>query len=1199
MALNHAQESAVIARGNVLVIAGAGTGKTRTLVERCVRILLEEIPPVSMDEILMVTFTEAAAAEMRQRIRSRLEEESTREQHGRWSEQLALFDTACIGTLHSFCLRLIREHFYELSLDPQLSVLSEEDAGILAAETLEHLLEDYYGDRHALSQAFQLLVQEYGQSSDRPVRHLILKLHRYAQSLPDGAGWVRTQTELFRNPNAELWKQWLPVAFQEWRERWTDSLARAARENAIAQASLAALENLPPGFSRQAFEATLESIVAAFENCPHGKKKAWKKPFAAFQAEAEFLRTLTPRPGRADPLEEDWGWVRGHMETLLCAAGEFTQRFTDIKRELGLADFQDLEQHVLRLLWNFEAGEPTPVALQWRERLRFIFVDEYQDINAAQDKIIEAISRPAPDANRFLVGDVKQSIYRFRLANPSIFQVYARTWRGEQGTAVPLKENFRSREGILTFANSLFSLLMRPEAGGVTYDAEAHLEAGTPCKFGNAPAGAEPVPVELHLRLKTDAGHEEHANDNEELSDQRELEEADKEARVVAARLKDLHASRYPVWDDAADAFRPVEWRDMAILLRAPSGKAESYAKVFGSLGLPLLVARGGFYNSSEIRDLLSVLEILDNPLQDIPALAVLRSPLLGLNARELSAIRLAARGTRFWTAFVRWHRAPNDPVLFAKVDPFLRRYREWRKLARQASLSRCLETILAETHYGSWLLTQPRGQMRHANVKRLLALARRFDQFQKQGLFRFLRYLEGQRDSEAEPAAAAPAQANAVQLMSVHQSKGLEFPVVVVADVGKPFNLADMRDSIILDEQFGLCPSIRPPHSGATYPSLAHWRAHNRQTRELLGEEQRLLYVAVTRARDLLLLAGSVVESKFDEAAGLPAELPNVLRARCWADWILQWFSRNCGNLAPGASHGRMALLRWHAYRGDTELPGEEAVQADPPERPGVVDEAAWRAVQHKLAVPYPHLVATRHSAKTSVTGLRRRAQEQPPEGGRPAGEPAQPAAHLRRARSGTLSAAEIGNAHHAFLKLASLDSVRSVAQLEREAERLRNSAAMTPVELEALDFEALARFWNSALGRTILQHKDRVRREVAFTVRIGAGELAQLAGAALPDRAPPDEWVILQGVADLAVFAPDGLTLVDFKTDHVDASGTKGLLPIYGPQVRLYAVALSRIYALPVRDCWLYFLRPGQAVEVPFAFQSELWSGRTSVAT
>jgi len=263
MALNHAQDSAVIARGNVLVIAGAGTGKTRTLVERCVRILLEEIPPVSMDEILMVTFTEAAAAEMRQRIRSRLEEESTREQHGRWSEQLALFDTACIGTLHSFCLRLIREHFYELSLDPQLSVLSEEDAGILAAETLEHLLEDYYGDRHALSQAFQLLVQEYGQSSDRPVRHLILKLHRYAQSLPDGAGWVRTQTELFRNPNAELWKQWLPVAFQEWRERWTDSLARAARENAIAQASLAALENLPPGF----FQAGLRSHIGVHRRC--------------------------------------------------------------------------------------------------------------------------------------------------------------------------------------------------------------------------------------------------------------------------------------------------------------------------------------------------------------------------------------------------------------------------------------------------------------------------------------------------------------------------------------------------------------------------------------------------------------------------------------------------------------------------------------------------------------------------------------------------------------------------------------------------------------------------------------------------------------------------------------------------------------------------------------------------------------------
>ena len=314
----------------------------------------------------------------------------------------------------------------------------------------------------------------------------------------------------------------------------------------------------------------------------------------------------------------------------------------------------------------------------------------------------------------------------------------------------------------------------------------------------------------------------------------------------------------------------------MAVLLRSPSGKAEIYAKEFQRAGVPLVVERGGFYDSGEILDLLSLLQLLDNPLQDVPAIAVLRSPLVGLSLDELAQIRLAAKGVHFWTALNRGA-SDSDVVTtgseataetFAKVDKFSRTdFSRWRQLARQASLSQCLESVLAETHYAEWLLARPRGAQRRANVERFLGLAQKFDQFQRQGLFRFLKFVEAQREAGVEPDVAAVAEENAVRLMSIHQSKGLEFPIVAVADLAKPFNTQDLRGEIIFDEAFGLCPRVKPPHTGRRYPSLPHWLAQQHQRREQWGEELRLLYVAMTRARDTLILTAAVTEKKWEIA--------------------------------------------------------------------------------------------------------------------------------------------------------------------------------------------------------------------------------------------------------------------------------------------------------------------------------------------
>ena len=586
MSLTPSQQRAVETRGNVLVMAGAGTGKTRTLVERCLSCLLDERESASIDEILMVTFTEAAAAEMRHRIRLRLEEEQRRHpDEPRWAEELAVFEMAHIGTLHSFCLQLVRQHFWELQLDPQLTVLAEEDARLIAEETLDDLLEKQYSGRSKTAEAVQELLQVQGRGMDRPIRSLVLRLHRYAQTQPEPEGWFAQQLSMFGETRPAKWEEWLEKGAEEWRASWHERLGEQAGRNPCAAKCQQALAR--PFGSRRELAGSLERVSAAFQDCPRGKKTEWIKPLEELQRDAEFLFSLAAgEPGGREPLVEDWDWVRGQMRTLLELAQEFTKTFTETKRELGVVDFHDLEQYALRLLWDARSGEPTGVAREWQQKLRFVFVDEYQDINAAQDRIIEALSRPGKEANRFLVGDVKQSIYRFRLADPHIFQAYAAAWRGNTGQTVTLSENFRSREGILRFVNSIFSRSMRGHLGGVEYDEAARLGFGAPEKRqALSVKGASTLPVELRLRVKgAGNGGEEPAAEDGKAALQ-ELEEAEKEARMVARCLREMKAKGEEVWDETGERFRPVEWKDMAILLRAPSGKAESYAKEFARAG--------------------------------------------------------------------------------------------------------------------------------------------------------------------------------------------------------------------------------------------------------------------------------------------------------------------------------------------------------------------------------------------------------------------------------------------------------------------------------------------------------------------------------------------------------------------------------------------------------------------------------------
>jgi len=1166
------QEQAIQARGNVLVIAGAGTGKTRTLVERCLNLLSEEQPPVSLEEILMVTFTEAAAAEMRRRIRQRLEEELVKApQNSSLENQLALFEVAHIGTLHGFCLKLVRQHFYELELDPQLNVLPEEEARLLAHETLDAILREHYEGEGALAGAVQDLIQTEGRGWDKPIRALVSKLHNYTQTLPDAAGWFEDQIKMFESTEPQQWRVWLDEFAAAWRESSLDFLKGFGAGNILAVKAAEALQKLPRPCSRAELAETLGQLSEIPALCPRGKKGVLLDPLEKFFDEAGFLFSVAHTAGGVDPLAEDWNWSRPNLLALLRLAKVFGDRFAEAKRELGAVDFHDLEQHTLRLLWDGASGRPTVIAQEWRKRLRFIFVDEYQDINAAQDRIIAALSGEGGSANRFLVGDVKQSIYRFRLANPRIFQHYSETWQGELGQTIPLTENFRSREGVIDFVNSLFALVLRREAGGLDYDAQAQLRFGAAEERRALGVGENPSPrVELHLRFTggvagpvgEDAGGD---------SAVAELEDAHKEARLVALRLGELKRTGHPIWDETQKVFRAVEWSDMAVLLRSPSGKAEIFAREFSQLGVPLTVARGGFFTSVEISDLLSLLQVLDNPLQDLPVLAVLHSPLVGLTLNELAAIRLAAAKVPFWTALVSSQQsAAGNP----QVADFLRRFDRWRKLARQVSLSRCLEAVLAETHYAEWLLTKPRGGQQHANVQRLLSLAQQFDQFQRQGLFRFLRFVEAQQAADLEPDVAAVTEENAVRLMSIHQSKGLEFPVVVVANLGKSFNFSDVNADLILDEEFGLCPQIKPPHTGSRYPSLPHWLAQQRQRRETLGEESRLLYVATTRARDTLILTASLAEKKFDSHWHAPREagVAELLAARSYADWLGIWFAAN-----PST---RATLLR-HEVWDDARLAAPETgAMATVGAEDFTTDPAAWSELEQRLLWKYPFTAASQRAAKVSVSVLRREAADEEAEKILESKVQA-PKSKVRSRPAGRISAADIGTAHHKFLQCVALERTGDSESLRQEARRLEAEGTLSAEAAAVLDFKSLTAFWQSELGCDIRALRDCVHRELAFTARFSLPALAEITGK-VPDAGLDEEFVVVQGVADLAVILENEIWLVDFKTDDVRRGELAARAKSYAPQLRLYASALARIYGRPVVRGSLYFLSLDEAVSV-----------------
>ncbi len=1287
------QWDAITARDcDLLVSAAAGAGKTAVLVRRVISRVVDPVSPVEIDRMLVVTFTDAAAAEMKDRIASSLGRLLSRNPtNARLARQIALLGKADISTIHSFCHKVIRRYFYRVDIDPVFRVMDEVEAELVRLEVMEEVLERAYADQ-GFQEAFVALVDRYGgPGGDSGLRDLVLRIHRYSRSRPSPAAWFRRMARAFDIPEGASLDAlpWTRTAL----EGITRSLSSANRrlkeamELAGSGDGLAAYLPILQAESAacsEALEACRDTDWArvadavgrcVFQRLPatrlDGPATAARDRVKALRAQAKGIisgmqGSCFTRP--AGEIVEELRAVGPNMQTLIRCVEEFDTAYASRKQAAGLLDFSDLEHVCLKVLLSPDSGDGEPVpsdaALEIAGRYEEILVDEYQDINPVQDAILTLVSR---GRNVFMVGDVKQSIYRFRLAEPGLFMRKYREYSKERSSAcrrIDLSANFRSRRTVIDAVNFVFRQVLAQGAAEVDYDRESELVYGAdypPCPDGVGPCG----PVEFHLIERRaeaapavaessgtspheEAPHEEEeglqagdgaraadgagdeAGTGEEAPSTEELEALEIEGRLVASRIARMvrgTASRpgpeFLVWDRDRGAYRPVSYRDIVVLLRATRERANVLLEVFRDAGIPAYAELGtGYFEATEIELMVSLLRVIDNPRQDIPLAAVLRSPIFGLSPDELARVRLCRPDGDFCDALADASSREELGALAGKAREFLDRLEGWRTLARRVPLSTLVWRLYRDTRYLDYVGGMPGGAQRQANLRALHERARQFDRFSKQGLFRFVRFVDRLRESQGDlgTARALGEAEDVVRVMSVHRSKGLEFPVVFVADLGKGFNLQDIEGDILFHSETGLGPVFCDPVRRIKYPTLAHLATRERRRAEALAEELRILYVALTRAKEKLVMVGSArdlakrAQRWCDDVSrrgwGLSEEY--LVSAGSLLDWIAGALARHAGGGSPiralammeGASldpvvasdAARFEVKVWPAAAGrheqaamrgqgarETSVPLEDIARARPIDRE--VAPELRRAIEAHVRWTYPFAALTGLAAKVAWPELKRRFESLPDdaevsEGGIEVGRPARIrlADRPRFMRAIGVTAAERGQAMHLVIQHLDLSVPLTVDGISSTVRSMVAADLLAPELEESIDVGAIAKFFASPLGRRVVADPLRVRREVPFCVGIEAKRVYQ----DLPPEVAGNERVVVQGMIDCLVDEGDGFVLVDFKTDAQAWASPDMAAHAHAGQIAVYAAAVRRIHRRPVKEAYLYFLGPGLPVRV-----------------
>ena len=1221
MAINWTKEQKAVIESrnrNLLVSAAAGSGKTAVLVERIIRMITEGENPLDIDQLLVMTFTKAAADEMRERVLLAVDEKLKEDpENGHLQMQAAMIPYARITTIDSFCLGIIREHYNQLDIDPAFRVGDEGELLLLRGSVMEQLLEDYY---EAGDEEFSRFVETYATGkSDRGIEDHIMAVYNFSGSNPWPEKWLEAcekELEDYEEGSDDRlmeteWMRFLmwDVAMQtgEFCAQLKEALAVCDEENGPAAyipmltSDLRMLQAIGNAKDYGCLNELLGS--ASFDRLASIRSKeidADKKSFVTgcrdrIKKAVGKLRDLYCFES-IETVVRDLKGTSGAVRMLLRLAGEFHDRYQEAKQEKNLVDFGDLEHYALEvLLEETEEGERTPSAAadELSRQFEEILVDEYQDSNDVQEALIHAISRERfGTPNVFMVGDVKQSIYKFRLARPELFLKKYESYPREDGLyqTIELHQNFRSRDSVLSGINEVFYQIMTKGLGGILYTEDAALHPGAVFEPTEETVGGK---LELHM-VNTGGG----------LLKQLEADPADDytsremEAKLIAARMKELinPETGLKIWDKKEKRYRTACYGDMVILLRSLSGFAEDFVNILMNEGIPAYAERRtGYFTAIEVETVLCFLSIIDNPMQDIPLAAVLKSPIVGATDEELARLmavfkRTAKKGQDrgiygAWMYYL--ENCPEDEregELYRKLAAFSDELAEYRRIAGYLSIHELLYIIYENTRYYDYIAAMPAGEARQANLDMLVEKASAYEKTSYSGLFHFIRYIENLKKYDTDFGEAALAgDENTVRILSIHKSKGLEFPVVFLAGMGKKFNKQDLYGKILIDPDLGIATDYLDLELRVKTPTLKKNVLRRRLELEALGEELRVLYVAMTRAKEKLIMTGTdrYLDKKlerFSDIKRTAGQIPFTIlsTADSFLDWLLMSLSGKLSESAllsdAGAETGLMTVRSYSVadlvgveieHQAEKKLSKEELLNFDCAR---IYDEAYAAGISAAFAYRYPHTADIGLHTKLSVSELKKQGQLIDDE--ESTFLPTIPAFLLEESgKKDQGGGAFRGTAYHRALELLNFPGMKTISDVEMALDTFRREKYMDEESLSLLDAGILWNFLSSPLGRRMsaAQAKGLLYKEQQFVIGIPAREMEVCSS---------DELVLIQGIIDAYMEEEDGLVLIDYKTDHVVRGRESLLTERYGIQLEYYKRALEQMTGKKVTEKIIYSL-------------------------
>lgn len=1185
------QSTAIETRGSALLVsAAAGSGKTKVLVERLLRYISGGEDGCDITEFLIITYTRAAASELRSRILDEISERLALEPDNRHlRRQAALVYEATIGTIHGFCTDILRENAHIAGLSPDFRVADESESAIIRDKVLEDLLDRRY-ETVSETPGFKLLVDTMSAGrDDKKLKGIILETHAKLQSHANPDKWVEDQLEALDTGSLgevsrTVWGRFLMDDASKKAAYWLGVMRQLRDEMTIhpdldkaygtsVDATIDGLKQLASALSRSWDEARScaavdfprPKSVKGYEDLKEIRlrcKDALKKLASLFEcASADLL--------------EDMEAVRPAVTELLNLVLEFDRDFAEAKKKRGLVDFSDLEHLTARILTDFETEAPTETALAISRRFKEILVDEYQDVSRVQERIFNAVSRNGE--NIFMVGDVKQSIYRFRLADPTIFLDKYKSYKdveeaspAGEGRRVLLSTNFRSRGGILDAVNFIFKNVMSEDFGEMAYTEREFLYTGRKDKDIPEPA------VELDVLDLSGIETEE---------DEENPEKTEVEADFVAARIEELIKSCMTI-PDGQGGTRYVTYGDFAILLRSVKDKAALYEKALSDRNIPVALPGGeGFFAALEVSVTLSLLGVIDNPMQDIPLIAVLRSPVYGFTPDELAQIRAADRNSDFYGALVK------SSETSGKCWKFLEELEAFRLIAPDMPADRFLWHVYNKTDMLAVMGALRGGNERRNNLMRLIELAARCEANGYRGLFGFMTLVRKLIENGEEPFGNNETPSgNAVKIMSIHKSKGLEFPVVILADTTKRFNKKDAAAPLLVHSKLGIGAKRTDLERRIEYPTLARLAVSKKLTQEMMSEELRVLYVAMTRAREKLIVVSTFADAEKeltklakDAAAPVP---PQVLEntAGMWCFILLPALTRpeaECLCSTPvtrSADCGEPWAIRKIKI---TEVPANRKEAPVIPERFEARPEDV-EALKESLGYRYPFIKAATIPSKLTATGLKGRFADY---------EAAEEAERLEAVWQRTpasrpgfitnraeLTPAERGTALHLAMQYIDYRKCGTIEEIRGELGRLKEKNFVSTQQADAVDPDKIRAFFASPLGVRVMS-AEKLYREFKFSLLVKAEDY--FPGGEDGDSVADDE-ILFQGVVDCCFEEGGALHVIDFKSDYVTKETLAEKTKLYAPQLTAYGRAMERIVGLPVKSRLIYFFALDTVAEV-----------------